>query len=176
MAAPDTIVLLHGFWVPHRSWQEWAAHYEHRGYRVLAPAYPGFEVEVEALNADPTPVQEVTIPAIVDHFASVVQALDAPPVVIGHSAGGAAAALVADGRRGDVADPVEIPMPDTPTSGFTVLLLADPDGTVVELAERRAPRSRGRRSRLTTRRPGSPRAPFGPARLGVLGGERVEVG
>jgi hypothetical protein len=35
MAAPDTIVLLHGFWVTHRSWQEWAAHYEHRGYRVL---------------------------------------------------------------------------------------------------------------------------------------------
>jgi hypothetical protein len=83
---------------------------------------------------------------------------------------------VADGRRGDVADPVEIPMPDTPTGGFTVLFLADPDGTVVELAERRAPRSRGRRSPLTTRRPGSPRAPFGHARLGVLGGERVEVG
>jgi hypothetical protein len=37
MAAPDTIVLLHGFWVTPRSWEEWAAHYERRGYRVLAP-------------------------------------------------------------------------------------------------------------------------------------------
>ena len=57
MPAPDTIVLIHGFWVTPRSWENWIAHYEQRGFRVLAPAYPGFEVEVEALNADPTPVE-----------------------------------------------------------------------------------------------------------------------
>jgi esterase/lipase len=49
---PDTIVLIHGFWVTPRSWEDWIAYYENKGYRVLAPAYPGFEVEVEALNAD----------------------------------------------------------------------------------------------------------------------------
>ena len=54
---PDTIVLIHGFWVTPRSWEEWTARYESRGYRVLTPAYPGFEVEVEALNADPTPIR-----------------------------------------------------------------------------------------------------------------------
>jgi esterase/lipase len=48
---PDTIVLIHGFWVTPRSWEHWRAHYEQQGYRVLTPAYPGFEVEVEALNA-----------------------------------------------------------------------------------------------------------------------------
>ena len=53
---PDTIVLIHGFWVTPRSWEDWKARYESRGYRVLTPAYPGFEVEVEALNADPTPI------------------------------------------------------------------------------------------------------------------------
>jgi esterase/lipase len=51
---PDTIVLIHGFWVTPRRWENWKAHYEQQGYRVLTPAYPGFEVEVEALNADPT--------------------------------------------------------------------------------------------------------------------------
>ena len=51
---PDTIVLVHGFWVTPRSWEGWVDHYEKKGYTVLAPAYPGFEVEVEALNADPT--------------------------------------------------------------------------------------------------------------------------
>ena len=55
--SPDTIVLVHGFWVTPRSWEHWIPHYEAKGYRVLAPAYPGFEVEVEALNADPTPVE-----------------------------------------------------------------------------------------------------------------------
>jgi catechol 2,3-dioxygenase-like lactoylglutathione lyase family enzyme len=55
----------------------------------------------------------------------------------------AAAALAADGRCGEVPETVTIPMPDTPTGGFTVLFLADPDGAVVELAER--PRSQVRR-------------------------------
>ena len=54
---PDTIVLVHGFWVTPRSWEGWVDHYEKKGYTVLAPAYPGFEVEVEALNADPTPIE-----------------------------------------------------------------------------------------------------------------------
>jgi catechol 2,3-dioxygenase-like lactoylglutathione lyase family enzyme len=47
-----------------------------------------------------------------------------------------------------VPEPVFIPMPDTPTGGFTVLFLADPEGAVVELVER--PRS-------SVRRPGAPR-------------------
>jgi pimeloyl-ACP methyl ester carboxylesterase len=47
---PDTIVLVHGFWVTPRSWEHWITRYEARGYRVLAPAYPRFEAEVEALN------------------------------------------------------------------------------------------------------------------------------
>ena len=57
MSNPDTIVLIHGFWVTPRSWEDWIAHYEGRGFTVLAPAYPGFEVEVEALNADPSPIE-----------------------------------------------------------------------------------------------------------------------
>ena len=65
---PDTIVLIHGFWVTPRSWEDWIAHYEAKGFTVLAPAYPGFEVEVEALNADPTPIEQVTVAA--DHGAS----------------------------------------------------------------------------------------------------------
>ena len=50
-------MLIHGFWVTPRSWEDWIPHYEGKGYRVLAPAYPGFEVEVEALNADPSPIE-----------------------------------------------------------------------------------------------------------------------
>ena len=36
-ATPDTIVLIHGFWVTPRSWEDWKARYESRGYRVLTP-------------------------------------------------------------------------------------------------------------------------------------------
>jgi pimeloyl-ACP methyl ester carboxylesterase len=94
--APDTIVLIHGFWVTPRSWEHWIDYYERRGYRVLAPAYPGFEVEVEALNADPSPIEAVTAPAIIDHLESVVGDLDPPPILIGHSAGGAFVQILLD--------------------------------------------------------------------------------
>ncbi|GAB2964579.1 VOC family protein [Amycolatopsis acidiphila] len=54
------------------------------------------------------------------------------------------AALVRESGE-QVPEPLFIPMPDTPTGGFTVLFLADPDGAVVELVER--PRSEVRRPR-----------------------------
>jgi pimeloyl-ACP methyl ester carboxylesterase len=87
-AAPDTIVLIHGLWVTPRSWEKWVEHYEGRGYRVLAPAYPGFEVEVEALNEDPSPIETVTIPAVIEHLERIVGELDRAPIIMGHSAGG----------------------------------------------------------------------------------------
>jgi hypothetical protein len=93
---PDTIVLIHGFWVTPRSWEDWKARYESRGYRVLAPAYPGFEVEVEALNADPTPIEELTVPAILEQLESVVGELDTPPILMGHSAGGVFTQILMD--------------------------------------------------------------------------------
>ena len=96
MTTPDTIVLIHGFWVTPRSWEDWITRYESRGYRVLAPAYPGFEVEVEALNAHPTPIEELTVPGILEHLESVVGELDAPPILMGHSAGGVFTQLLMD--------------------------------------------------------------------------------
>src|SRR3954447_10870212 len=96
MATPDTIVLVHGFWVTPRSWEDWIAHYEAKGFTVHAPAYPGFEVEVEALNADPSPIQAVTVPAIIGTFEDVIRGLDSPPVIIGHSAGGAFTQILLD--------------------------------------------------------------------------------
>ena len=93
---PDTIVLIHGFWVTPRSWEHWIQRYEQAGYRVIAPAYPGFEVEVEALNADPSPIAALTVPAVVEHLEAVVGELESPPILIGHSAGGTFVQLLLD--------------------------------------------------------------------------------
>jgi pimeloyl-ACP methyl ester carboxylesterase len=95
-AAPDTIVLIHGFWVTPRSWEDWIRHYEARGFRVHAPAYPGFEVEVEALNADPSPIEAVTVPQIIERLETLVGGLDKPPILIGHSAGGVFTQILLD--------------------------------------------------------------------------------
>ena len=95
-STPNTIVLIHGFWVTPRSWEQWIDHFTSKGFEVLAPAYPGFEVEVEALNADPTPVVDLRVPAIIEHLESVVGALDEPPILMGHSAGGAFTQILLD--------------------------------------------------------------------------------
>jgi pimeloyl-ACP methyl ester carboxylesterase len=115
--APDTIVLVHGFWVTPRSWEDWIARYESQGYRVIAPAYPGFEVEVEALNADPSPVEAVTIPAIVDHLEQVVRGLPRPPIIIGHSAGGAFTQLLMDRGLGAAG----VALNSAPTEGVPIV-------------------------------------------------------
>ena len=93
---PDTIVLIHGFWVTPRSWEHWIERYEQAGYRVIAPAYPGFDVEVEALNADTSPIEALTVPAVVEHLEAVVGELESPPILIGHSAGGTFVQLLLD--------------------------------------------------------------------------------
>lgn len=93
---PDTIVLIHGFWVTPRSWEHWIERYREQGYTVLAPAYPGFDVEVEALNADPSPIEALKVPEIIEKFEGIIGALDAPPILIGHSAGGAFTQILLD--------------------------------------------------------------------------------
>jgi len=85
---PDTVVLVHGLWMTPRSWERWVAYYEARGLTVLAPGYPGFEVEVEALRQNPQVISDLTVPQVVDHLAAVVEALPRPPVIMGHSFGG----------------------------------------------------------------------------------------
>ena len=37
---PDTIVLIHGFWVTPRSWEDWITYYEGKGYRVSPRRIP----------------------------------------------------------------------------------------------------------------------------------------
>lgn len=97
---PRTIVLIHGLWMTPRSWEDWVAYCTARRYRVLAPAYPGLEAEVEALREDPSPIQALTIPDIVAHYEGVIGALDAPPILIGHAFGGLVVQLLLDRGRG----------------------------------------------------------------------------
>ena len=47
-----TIVLVHGLWLTPRSWEGWKARFEERGHKVLAPAWPRMEGEVEGLRRD----------------------------------------------------------------------------------------------------------------------------
>jgi pimeloyl-ACP methyl ester carboxylesterase len=124
-SAPDTIVLIHGFWVTPRSWEHWAERFRARGYTVLTPAYPGFEVEVEALNADPSPIEAVTVPQIIDKLAGVIGELERPPILIGHSAGGAFTQLLLDRGYGAVG----VAINSAPTEGVRAVPISQARAT-----------------------------------------------
>ena len=117
MTAPDTIVLVHGFWVTPRSWENWISHYEKKGYRVIAPGYPGFEVEVEALNADPSIIINVTVPGIIEKIEGIIREMDTPPIIMGHSAGGAFTQILLDHGYGAAG----VALNSAPTEGVRVV-------------------------------------------------------
>ena len=119
--SPDTIVLIHGFWVTPRSWEGWIARYEGQGYRVLAPAYPGFDVEVEALNADPTPIEKLSVPEIIESLEALIRPLDAPPIIMGHSAGGVFTQILLDHGVGAAG----VAINSAPTEGVKVVPLSE---------------------------------------------------
>jgi pimeloyl-ACP methyl ester carboxylesterase len=115
---PQTIVLVHGFWVTPRSWEHWIDRFEAAGHRVVAPAYPGFEVEVEAIRADPSIMDDLTATQIVDHLAKTIDdlGLDEQPIIMGHSAGGAFTQLLLDRGYGSAA----VVLNSAPTEGVPV--------------------------------------------------------
>ena len=114
--SPDTIVLIHGLWMTPRSWEEWVPYYEAKGYRVLTPTYPGFEVEVEALRDDPEPIATATVPATVAHIAGVINEVERPPILMGHSFGGTLTQLLLDRGLGACGVAID----SAPTEGVRV--------------------------------------------------------
>jgi pimeloyl-ACP methyl ester carboxylesterase len=118
--SPATIVLVHGLWMTARSWENWVNHYESRGHRVLTPAYPGFEVEVEALRADQSPIEAVTVPDTVTHLEGIIKELDSPPILMGHSFGGALVQILLDHGLGAAGVAID----SVPTEGVLTLPLS----------------------------------------------------
>ena len=106
------IVLIHGLWMTPRSWEHWKERYERHGYEVLTPAYPGFEVEVEALREDPSPIASVGVTETVDHLEAVIRELDQPPFLMGHSYGGLLTQLLLDRGLGAVGVAIDSAPPE----------------------------------------------------------------
>ncbi|HEY3333478.1 MAG TPA: alpha/beta hydrolase [Capsulimonadaceae bacterium] len=116
----DTIVLVHGLWMTPRSWEHWVEHFTAKGFKVIAPAYPGFEVEVEALRADPSPIASQTMGAVVAHFEGIIGGLDKKPIIMGHSQGGVIAQILADHGYGAAVVAID----SVPAEGILVVPLS----------------------------------------------------
>lgn len=83
-----TVVFIHGAWVTADCWDKFVPYFEAKGYRCLAPSWPGKERSVEAIRADPSALAGVGVGEIVAHYEAIIRGLDEPPILIGHSFGG----------------------------------------------------------------------------------------
>ncbi|MEK8108241.1 alpha/beta hydrolase [Micromonospora sp. M12] len=102
---------MHGLWVTSRSWEYWVEHYRRAGYDVVAPAYPGLDIEVEDLRKDPTPIADLTIEGVAAHYERIVRAMASPPILMGHSFGGTIVQMMLDrglGAAGVAIDSVPV--------------------------------------------------------------------
>jgi alpha-beta hydrolase superfamily lysophospholipase len=93
---PDTVVLIHGLWMTARSWEHWVARYEARGMQVIARSWPGMDVDIDALRADTSAIDHLGVTEVADHYQSIIEGLDRPPIIMGHSFGGAITQILLD--------------------------------------------------------------------------------
>ena len=82
------VIFIHGLWLHATSWNPWLDLYRDAGYEPMAPGWPGEPDTVQAARENPHLVADTSIDDATAHFAEIIGALDAKPIVIGHSFGG----------------------------------------------------------------------------------------
>ncbi|MBB5915679.1 pimeloyl-ACP methyl ester carboxylesterase [Nocardia transvalensis] len=85
---PTPVVFIHGLWLHATSWGPWLEHFRAAGYAPVAPGWPGESDTVAAARTQPEAVADIGIDVAAAHFASIIEELPAPPIIIGHSFGG----------------------------------------------------------------------------------------
>jgi pimeloyl-ACP methyl ester carboxylesterase len=84
-----TIMLIHGAWLNAASWEGFKAHYETRGFTVVAPDWPFDDRAPAELRASPRPeLARVGQVDLFNHYDHLIRGLPEKPILIGHSLGG----------------------------------------------------------------------------------------
>ncbi|MFI1990858.1 alpha/beta hydrolase [Actinoplanes sp. NPDC020271] len=82
------VVFIHGLWIHSSSWQPWIDRFAAAGYRPIAPGWPGDADTVEESRGRADRLAGHGLDDIAAHYGRIIDTLDQPPVVIGHSVGG----------------------------------------------------------------------------------------
>lgn len=82
------VVFIHGLWLHATSWGPWMDLFREAGYEPMAPGWPNEPRTVAAARAQPDLVADIGIDEAAEHFTSIIEQLNAPPVLVGHSFGG----------------------------------------------------------------------------------------
>lgn len=85
-----TIVFITGAFVHHSCWDDWRLFFEERGYKTIAPPWPGKEQPAEKLRLmhhDST-IAKTRLVALTAYYSKITADLAQKPILIGHSMGG----------------------------------------------------------------------------------------
>ena len=82
------VVFIHGLWLHSTSWAPWEDRFREAGYEPAAPGWPGDSDTVAETRDHPERVAGMGINDVVEHYAGIIRALPAKPVIVGHSFGG----------------------------------------------------------------------------------------
>jgi pimeloyl-ACP methyl ester carboxylesterase len=115
----QTVVLIHGMWMTPRSWDSWVDHYRDRGYKAIAPGWPGVK-DPDDTRRDPAALKGLGLARIVDHYDSIIRELDRPPIIAGHSFGGLVTQLLLNRGLGSAG----VAIGTAPPNGVLVLPLS----------------------------------------------------
>jgi len=83
-----TIVFIHGLWLHSTSWAPWQQYFTEAGYATVAPEWPGTPDTVAEARAHPESIADHGIDDVTEHYIGIIEQLDEPPILIGHSFGG----------------------------------------------------------------------------------------
>jgi non-heme chloroperoxidase len=86
--AGTPVVFVHGLWLHADSWGAWVDLFREAGYAPTAPGWPGDSGTIEETRNQRERVAGHGIDDVVGHYAHIISALGAKPIVIGHSFGG----------------------------------------------------------------------------------------
>jgi pimeloyl-ACP methyl ester carboxylesterase len=82
------VIFVHGLWLHATSWNPWLARFRDDGYEPIAPGWPLEPATVREARAHPEAVANLGIDEITEHYASLINGLGRPPIIVGHSFGG----------------------------------------------------------------------------------------
>jgi pimeloyl-ACP methyl ester carboxylesterase len=82
------VVFIHGMWLHASSWAPWLELFRTAGYDPIAPGWPGEPGTVTEARESPELVANTSIDDATAHYTKIIDSLDAPPILIGHSVGG----------------------------------------------------------------------------------------
>lgn len=89
-----TIVFIHGMYMTPLCWEYWEERFQAKGFRTIAPAWPGRDKSVKELQTSDDKLGKLNLADILDHFTKKIRALDEKPILIGHSMGALATQIL----------------------------------------------------------------------------------